>query len=100
MEVQAELNVTEITQSGKARDRKDCIERTQYQAEQAWTVSVSAEADEESDDAAEEMKEVVSGWKSEVEHFVAEEASDADHDQDRAAEDDISFCNRGFHGWM
>jgi hypothetical protein len=31
---------------------------------------------------------------------VAEEANDADHHQDEAAEDDVSLCEDGFHRWM
>jgi hypothetical protein len=31
---------------------------------------------------------------------VAEEADNANHDQDAAAEDDVGLCESGSHSWM
>lgn len=43
------------------------------------------------------MKQIVGGRKRQIEHFVAKEAGDANHDQDQAAKHDIGSCEDGFH---
>lgn len=99
VETQTQLDRAKIAQTRKTCDGKEGIDRAKNETEAARPIRVRTEPSGESEYAAEEMEEVVGGWKGKIEHFVAEGAGHANHDQDEAAEDGIDLCECAFHCW-
>ena len=97
MRVQVQLNRTEVAHAGEARNSHQRINRSKNQSESSWAINALPQPRPKSDQTAHEVKNVMSGRKREIEHFMSKESHDTNYDQDRSAQHYIDFCQRVSH---
>src|SRR5436309_15945107 len=93
MRVQVQLDGVEIAQTAEACNGHQRIDRPKNQTKTPRTVRVLSKASPQGDKTAGEVKNVMSGRKHEMEHFMSKESHHIYIDHDRAAHHDIVFCH-------
>lgn len=91
VEIEIEPDGAKVAESEKTGDGEDRVDCPKDETEEPCAVQAFPKAGKKRDHATDKMKHIVSGRKREIEHFVPEEPDDAHHDEDDAAQDDVSF---------